>query len=696
MTASPFKLLCAAAIPLTLMTAGIGHAQEATTEGTLRSFEPNYFSQYAPTTALDMLRRVPGFQLQGGNTDRGLGQGGANVLLNGSQITGKGDDAFSQIGRINASTVTRIDIVDGASLDIPGLSGQVANVISKNTGITGTWEWRPEWRTDLQANLLPFKATVSGETGNLSYSAEIKNDSFRNGHWGPEKQYDGAGNLLRVLDEKATYNGDNPGGSVNLTWKPKEEHTGHLNLEYNLFNFNRAQTSIINPETDNSQTGLDTFAFAEDEWNGKIDGDYEFPFLAGKLKTIGYYRFERSETYARSKHFALNADLERHGEYHQVADEGEAIGRTEYSWSPSEGRDWQVALEGAYNYLDIGATFFDFTGGNEHPNASRVEELRSEGTITHTRTLSPKWDLQVSLGGEYSEISQGPQTRDFIRPKGFISTTYKPSDNFSIRTKVEREVGQLNFFDFVDSVSLEDNFNTTGNSNLVPSQSWNGEIEFDKQFNGGHSLKARFYGELISDLVDRIPLYETDSAGNIVIDENGNRVIVGDAVGNIDSANKYGVEVNSTIKGDDFGLKGMELNTELRLQKSSVDDPLGGFSRRLNGDTKSYWSLSFRHDIPDTNWAWGVYSDQHLQAQVYRLNTINQFTFNGPWAHAFVEHKDVFGMKVNASIRNLFGASDDFERTVYDSRRDIGEVIRFEDQSREFDLFFRLVVSGTF
>ena len=305
--------------------------------------------------------------------------------------------------------------------------------------------------------------------------------------------------------------------------------------------------------------------------------------------------------------------------------------------------------------------------------------MRSEGTITHTRALSPKWDLQVSLGGEYSEISQGAQTRDFIRPKGFISTTYKPDDKFSIRTKLERKVGQLNFFDFVDSVSLEDNLNSTGNSNLVPSQSWAGEVEFDKQFTGGHSLKARFYGQQISDLVDRIPIG-----------------MDGDAVGNIDDAQRYGVEINSTVKGDDIGLKGMELNTELTLQNSSVDDPLGGFSRRLNGDTKSYWSVSFRHDIPDSNWAWGFYSDQHLQAQVYRLNTINQFTFNGPWAHAFVEHKDVFGMKVNASIRNLFGASDDFVRTVYDSRRDIGEVIRFEDQSREFDLFFRLVVSGTF
>ncbi len=682
MTAQFKKSLLAAMVPLTLMTAPQGMAQ--TSADGKRTFSPDYFTQYAPQTALDMLQRIPGFQLQGGNTDRGLGQGGANVLVNGQQITGKGNDAFSQIGRINASNVIRIEIVDGASLDITGLSGQVANVISKNTGITGTWEWRPEWRTGLKPNLFPAKVTVSGEKGEISYSAELKNNSFRNGHWGPENQFDGDGNLLRVLDEFSTYNGDNPGASANLTWKPSEDHIGNLNFEFNQFNFNRHQTSIINPQASSDITGEDLFTFAEDEWNAKIDGDYEFPFWDGKLKMIGYYRFERSETYARSKHFVLNADIENHTEYHQVADEAEAIARSEYSWSPSEGRDWQVAVEGAYNFLDIGATFFDFLNDGQFPNASKVEELRSEATLTHTRTLSPKWDLQLSVGGEYSELSQGPRTRDFIRPKGFISTTYKPSKRFSIRTKIEREVGQLNFFDFIDSVSLEDNLNTTGNTNLVPSQSWLGEVEFDKQFKGGHSFKARFYGAKITDLVDRIPL--RDLAGNIA----------GDAVGNIDDAHRYGMDLNSTIKGDGIGLKGMELNTQLHLRDSSVDDPLQGFSRRLNGDLKSFWSVQFRHDIPNSELAWGFYTDQQLGAPVYRLNTFNQFTFNGPWAHVFVEHKDILGMKVNASLRNLFDASDDFERIRYVDSRESGIVSLREDQSREFDLFFRLTLSGTF
>ncbi len=102
-------------------------------------FEPAYFTQYAPRTALDMVGRIPGFQLEESDDKRGLGQGGANVLINGERISGK-TDPRDQLSRITAPNVVRIEIVDGTSLDIPGLSGQVANVFTKSTGITGPSE----------------------------------------------------------------------------------------------------------------------------------------------------------------------------------------------------------------------------------------------------------------------------------------------------------------------------------------------------------------------------------------------------------------------------------------------------------------------------------------------------------------------------------------------------------------------------
>ena len=102
----------------------------ATTVSNKRSYTPADFVRFAPKTALDMLGQVPGFSIRGEDTgSRGLGQASGNVLLNGERISGKSTDPVTALQAIPAANVKRIDIVDAAEVDVPGLTGQVANVI---------------------------------------------------------------------------------------------------------------------------------------------------------------------------------------------------------------------------------------------------------------------------------------------------------------------------------------------------------------------------------------------------------------------------------------------------------------------------------------------------------------------------------------------------------------------------------------
>jgi outer membrane cobalamin receptor len=87
--------------------------------------------RYSPNNAYDMLVKVPGFVIKQEDSERGMGQATGNVLLNGQRMSGKSTDVLGQLGKIPAANVVRIEIVDGAKLDIPGLSGQVANVVTK-------------------------------------------------------------------------------------------------------------------------------------------------------------------------------------------------------------------------------------------------------------------------------------------------------------------------------------------------------------------------------------------------------------------------------------------------------------------------------------------------------------------------------------------------------------------------------------
>ncbi|MCB2084570.1 MAG: Plug domain-containing protein, partial [Sphingomonadaceae bacterium] len=98
-------------------------------EGQGRVFTPDYFTQFAPRNALDMVSRIPGFTIDDGNNgQRGLGQANQNVIVNGERFSSKSDSLREQLVRIPAADIIRIEILDGTALDIPGLSGQVANV----------------------------------------------------------------------------------------------------------------------------------------------------------------------------------------------------------------------------------------------------------------------------------------------------------------------------------------------------------------------------------------------------------------------------------------------------------------------------------------------------------------------------------------------------------------------------------------
>ena len=62
----------------------------------------------------------------------------------------------------------------------------------------------------------------------------------------------------------------------------------------------------------------------------------------------------------------------------------------------------------------------------------------------------------------------------------------------------------------------------------------------------------------------------------------------------------------------------------------------------------------------------------------------------------FVEHKDLFGLTIQAQARNLLGARDYFRRTVYDGPRPDAGIHFTEFRDRRIGPIFRLVVSGDF
>ncbi|MEM1389787.1 MAG: TonB-dependent receptor plug domain-containing protein [Pseudomonadota bacterium] len=674
------------AIPQTTITG------ETTQEGQV--YVPADFERFAPRTALDLLVQIPGFSIRGGSGQRGFGQAQENVLINGKRITAKTTSATDVLQQLSADNVVRIVIVEGADLDIPGLSGQVANVITKAEGLSGTWNYRQRYRENLRPIFDWFDISVNGTAGDLKWRASLNSDPGRGANAGRENITNGDGELLQFREEDFTFHGDRVVGEVGLVWDPDDSREASLNASYGIREVDEQEFSnrFLPDGTAESEA---IFSFAEDEWESEVSGDFAFDLGPGRLKLIGLQRNEDSAFTENFKFGASDGSVSSDTIFLQSIFENESILRGEYNLQGQNNSDWQISLEGVYNLLEsdeellAGDLQTDPVLVAESVDGIEVEELRFEAFVSHGRQLRPNVRLQASLGAEYSEVSsdgQNAQTRSFTRPKGSLALSWEARDNLTINTELSREIGQLSLFDFVPDVDLDDGDNRSGNIDIEPDKTTRLEVQLERDYAKWGNATLTLYGEQIDDIIDRVPIMITDANGNTSIRE---------ARGNVDSATRYGFDLAGTFLFDALGWKGAQLDYEFEYRRSEIDDPLTGETRRISGDKIRFIDLEFRQDISGTDWAYGWEVENYYESPVFRLNVVNSFESVPPFASVFIEHKDIFGLTANATLGNVFDQDDNFTRLRFSPDRN-GNLTQVEDRSRNFGPILTLRLSGSF
>ncbi len=684
MTLMPGLAALAVAVGFSPAMAETGAPHAAATK---TSFTLEDFAQYNPRTAFDMITRIPGFSVQGDDDgSRGFGQATGNVLINGQRVSGKSNGAEAALSRIGADKVTRIDLVDGTTLDIPGLSGQVVNVITNGDGGTsGTWRWKMRVRENLEPYYHEGNITVSGGKEALTWSAELNSAPERGADAGWDRITDGDGVLIekRKADFTHLANYGSLAGSVG--WKPASGAVGNLNGTVEIYQSNNKEVSRTYPV--GGPEGRRFFKGSTDLWNAELGGDYEFSIGPGRLKAIGLVRREHDPAVNRFIQGNIDGTNLNASNFDQTVDTGESILRGEYSFSTEKGRDWQVSVENAFNYLEAESSLQTAANGGPFidipldTSNTRVEEERTEVAITNGRKLSPNLNLQVSLAGEMSKLTQSGDTgkeREFTRPKGFASLSWQADPSLKVTTRLEREVGQLDFFDFISSVNLNNDNSSSGNPEIVPEQAWTLSVQTEKDFKEWGALTLNVFYSDIEDIIDRVPIG------------------TGDGPGNLPEAWKTGATLDGTLKLAKLGLKGAELKSHAEWYDSQVDDPLTGNARPINGSQIYYYNLEFRQDIPGTDWAWGGLVERYELNPYYQLNE-RSFEGGEPgYGYMFVERKNLWQkMTATVAVGNLLNQEDTFHREIYAPNR-LGSVVRVEERSRGFGPIAIFELKGKF
>lgn len=650
-------------------------------------FPPEEFERFAPKNALDMIIQIPGFVIREEDQGRGLGQANENVIVNGARLSSKSDGLRSQLQRIGADKVVRIELVDGAALGIPGLTGQVANVVTKAGGLSGQFEYRARFRAHYAyPQWLAGEASINGSTGNLEYTISLSNNDGRGAAGGPWTVSSSDGSLIESRRNVLKLRDDDPKLTTTIKWDGPGSSVGNFSGMYRHGYFRLREN-----ETREGPGIAPYRRLYGERWRGKeyeLGGDFEFALGPGRLKLIALDQFLRSRFHATSISDFSDATPSSGDRFENDTERGERIIRGEYSWKMAGG-DWQLAAEGAFNRLDrvsrLGPLRAD--GGFDTtffaPGSGGVREDRYEVILTHGRPLAKNLTVRLGIGGEYSKLVQAGTdglVRQFWRPKGSLTVAWDPSRLVDVNAKIERKVGQLDFGDFLGAVFLDRGNANEANARLVPPQSWNAEVEFKFDLNKWGSSTVRVFGDKTEDYIDLIPLAD----------------LSGEFRGNVPKSRLYGIEWTGTFNLDPIGFKGAKVESEMRFENSSLRDPLTRLKRSRSWHGYRKIEVSLRHDVPDTPWAWSLGFDSYRQKPYYRLREVGSENEGPVYLYGFIEHKDVFGATLRLTVFNLNDGRNYVRRTVYEGPRDRSPVARNEYARRLIGPLFNISLKGNF
>ena len=686
-------------------------------------YRADYFAEFNPITAQDMVNRIPGVGgatgsgggfgggAGGGNGGRGLGGGGGSeIIINGKRMAGKSNQASGQLDRITAGQVDYIELIRGTSgdLDVRG-SGVVVNVI------------------------------LLEELSATAVNVEINMDRYADGESQPGGSFAISGNLSGLgyvlsavaeprYDHRITYEDSMLGDftandairedqireqtsydySANLDYEFSPNSSARLNA---LYSQNDNPTSLAR-RTVNRRVYPNTIALQREELPGERDNweigaDYEL----------------RTEQGSRFKGLVIsnqgNVDsIRKRYDVADVADEGseeltlfldtgsvtkERIARGSYTFDFFESQDVEIGIERAqtildsrlaYGVVDAAGTPDPSLGGlvaQSVSNAvSTVEEMRYEPFLIHNWQLSSQMSLETSMLYESSEISQSGKTslsRDFGFFKPKVDFRYDLTPQLQIRATVEKRVRQLRFGDFVASNDDQDNDSNVlgGNENLKPEWLWAYDLKGEYRLpNDVGVVSAGVWYHEHFNVIERI---------DATVDEDNLQSIAG----NIGDGHMYGLTAAASIRMRMISMPNLLITANFNVKDSSVIDPFLGIDRRFANFDRGRLRLGMRHDVTSLGMSYGMEWNNRFDANIkrYEIDDI-ELRAGDPNVTAFVQFVDRRGITYRFDARNANDNMQCRERQRFVGRVSDGILEEIEDNCGGSGRTLSLKINGNF
>lgn len=684
-------------------TAGATDAGVQDTDG-VTVYEPDFFAPYRPTHAKDMLERVPGASgalsdgggtLSGDDDRRGLRSQTTQILINGKRLTTKGNSIADYFQRIPADQVERIEVITGNVREIDAdVGGRVINVVLANTGRPGgTWEVGNVSFTDGQ-HMPTASGSISGEAGNWSYTLSGETRPRQLPRLQREFLSNSDGQLLIENEERRRMK--------------SRRYIGRGRAAYSFGNNHQAQVSGFIEDRPITRQRDEEFSFGIDTQGSRaplggnvqqlsgrdleyeVTGDYTVPFGKSlQFKALFVYSVDDEDRDNENLNFANDPEMALLASGDTRDEKAtEKIARATLDWSFAKTQSLEIGAEGAINSLDKAQTFFTVVNGERVStnvfNADQVvSEDRVEPFASHTWRPTSHWEIETGLAAEFSKLDQlgsdvdTTRTFEFLKPS--VDIYYTASDRTNFFASARRDIGQLEFDDFIADLDRDDNEIDAGNPDLAPEKSWDIEIGTEHRLaNQAGVINLRAFYRDVSDVSDRVPIGINDSAP-----------------GNLGSGQHYGAEIETSLQLRQLGLIDAVISTKFLWQDSKVEDPFTGQTRRFADQERFKLNLEARHDVQSLGVNYGTVIAWNGPEIESDFETFERKT-TGPDVRIFMEKRFENGIVGRLFWGNLLQAKTKRTRTVYVTSQADGEVLREEFRSQRNGAFYGFSVRGTF
>ena len=606
----------------------------ATPQQGVISYGPEFFVAQQPGTAIDMLNRIPGFTLDTGASVRGFEGAAGNVLIDGQRPASKSDNLQDILSRVPAGKVARIDVIRGGApgIDMQGKSVLANLVLKRDDGLRALLAVADN-HVDDGRDLGQVRAEASGALGDIKWELSGRvGRGFEDGS--------GAGKGFRFSPGGPTvrtgYDSEGDGqfwNGVGAVEAPVLGGTLRLNGRINTDAFKAEELVRILT----TPTGIEHSLFTQDLDETEIGGRYSRRF--GERFDMELVGLRQTRDRLRDNIFT-DAGVSRFVVDRETI---ETIGRGVVKYRANARLSFEAGAETAINTLGS-ATRQSLNGVASAVPAGNVsvEEDRKELFAKSTWRPSGQWTLDAGLRFETSTISSSgdvvlEKTLRYLKPR--LAASWAPVEATQVRLRLEREVDQLNFNDFVAGGDPSSAGGiTAGNPDLNPGQSWVAEIALERQFwtSGSVTLTYRHAG--LSDVVDRGPV----RSGTLTFDRPEN---IGDGTLNVLSA-------DLTLPFDKLGFRGALLKGNVTKRWSKVTDPTTGETRFQSGLHRMDWNATFTWDMPAQNITWGVEVFGAFRESQYRYNLVREFKLNS-YVKPFLEYKPRPDLNIRVEMHNV-------------------------------------------